>query len=200
MKTYYLIAGIAIVMLAACSKSAIITTDGEGNAVVNENAFVRYTIIQGQQFCDKNVYTPIDKAALNFIVKFDSSAVYENLDTSNQRDINKLFGCSDNNAQHHLYSARFGWRWNDKALHLFAYVYNGGVQTNKELTTVEIGKEVNCSIKIKGNQYTFTVDGKTETMPRESTTATAIGYKLYPYFGGDEHAPHTISIWIKELN
>jgi len=36
-------------------------------------------------------------------------------------------------------------------------------------------------------------------MSRASSTATAVGYKLYPYFGGDEAAPHDINIWIKEL-
>ncbi|MEO5783498.1 MAG: hypothetical protein ABIQ07_09520 [Ginsengibacter sp.] len=36
------------------------------------------------------------------------------------------------------------------------------------------------------------------SLPRTSTTAKAIGYKLYPYFGGDETAPHEIDIWIKE--
>jgi hypothetical protein len=35
-------------------------------------------------------------------------------------------------------------------------------------------------------------------MPRKSTTIKAVGYKLYPYFGGDELAPHPVSIWIKE--
>jgi hypothetical protein len=36
-------------------------------------------------------------------------------------------------------------------------------------------------------------------MTRESKTEKAEGYKLFPYFGGDETAPHNISIWIKEL-
>jgi len=36
-------------------------------------------------------------------------------------------------------------------------------------------------------------------MPRESTTTMAEGYQLYPYFGGDETAPHDIFIWIEKL-
>jgi len=36
-------------------------------------------------------------------------------------------------------------------------------------------------------------------MSRASTTTEAEGYKLFPYFGGDESAPHTISIWMQEF-
>jgi hypothetical protein len=160
--------------------------------------FEKYTIAQGQQYCDKNGYNAIQLSELKFTVKFDSSAIYQTIDPVNQLDINKLYGFSDNNALHHDFSARFGWRWSNNALRLFAYVYNNGVQANKELGTVAIGTENSCSIKVAGDKYIFTLNGKTDTMPRASTTANAVGYKLYPYFGGDEFAPHTISIWIKE--
>jgi hypothetical protein len=32
-----------------------------------------------------------------------------------------------------------------------------------------------------------------------ATTPKGQGYQLYPYFGGDETAPHDINIWIKNL-
>lgn len=56
--------------------------------------------------------------------------------------------------------------------------------------------EINYSIKIEANKYIFAVDGTTIEMPRFSTSPN--GYKLYPYFGGDEVAPHEIKIRIKE--
>ena len=31
-------------------------------------------------------------------------------------------------------------------------------------------------------------------IPRSSTTAKGDGYELYPYFGGDEIAPHDINV------
>ena len=46
--------------------------------------------------------------------------------------------------------------------------------------------------------YLFSVEEKSVTLPRLSTTAMAKGYRLYPYFGGDETAPHDVRIWIKE--
>jgi hypothetical protein len=133
------------------------------------------------------------------MVKFDSSAIYQTIDPSNQYDINKLFGFSDNNGPHHVFSARIGWRWSDNALRLFGYIYNNGVQENKEIAAIPIGKEIGCKIKTTSANYIFTVDGNTIAMPRLSTTPLAKGYQLYPYFGGDELAPHDITILIKEL-
>lgn len=69
----------------------------------------------------------------------------------------------------------------------------------KEIGTVKIGEENNCSIKVNGDTYIFTLNDQQVVMPRASTTPLAEGYKLFPYFGGDELAPHTISIWIKEI-
>ena len=137
---------------------------------------------------------------MRFVVKFDSSAIYTTSNAENQYDINKLYGFSDNGELHHSFSARFGWRWSDKALRLFAYVYNEGLVTSKELATIALGSEISCSIKVTNTNYLFTVDGATTPMSRSATTQKAKGYQLYPYFGGDELAPHQINIWIKNLD
>ena len=160
--------------------------------------FTQYIIKAGEQFCDKNDFTPVVYDEMRFSVRFDSSAIYKTVLPANQGDINKLYGFSDNNAQHHLYSARFGWRWSNNALRLFGYIYNNGERSHKEIGTVEIGSLNDCSIKISGNNYVFSLNKKQVTMPRQSTTLKAEGYKLFPYFGGDELAPHEIKIWIKE--
>jgi hypothetical protein len=161
--------------------------------------FVLYTIPAGAQFSTQNPLTPVEYDELKFVVKFDSSAIYKTIDTANQWDVNKLYGFADNNAHHNSFSARFGWRWKDNELHLFSYIYNNGIRSDNDIGRIEIGKEHNCSIKVAGPLYVFSLNGKTTTWPRMSTTAKAIGYKLYPYFGGNEFAPHEIHIWIKEL-
>ncbi|MDQ3277864.1 MAG: hypothetical protein M3Q06_06035, partial [Bacteroidota bacterium] len=97
-----------------------------------------------------------------------------------------------------LYSARLGWRWSEGALRLFAYIYNNGARQEKEVTAVPIGKNILCSIAVTKGAYVFTVDEKLETLPRLSTTPLAKGYRLYPYFGGDETAPHEVRILIRE--
>ena len=194
------IAVLAALCFCACSKEV-----EQPQAPVNKkqaipsSAFVQYTISKGAQYCDQNSLAPVKLSRLSFKVKFDSSAIYTTAKPANQKDINKLFGFSDNNAMHHEYSARFGWRWSDNALRIFAYNYNSGVRSFKELGTVKIGAENSCSITVSGNKYIFNLNGAETVMPRASTTELAEGYQLYPYFGGDESAPHAISIWIEEL-
>ena len=206
MGKYVIILCFAMLLIASCKKDFVnnITNPIKDTSTLKVdsllvNQFIKYTILQGQHYCDKSVYVATKYQQLSFIVKFDSSAIYQNVQTENQYDINKLFGFSDNNALHQAYSARFGWRWSNNALRIFAYVYNNGIRITKELATVAIGAEINCTIKVTSTNYIFILNGKETLMPRESTTVTADGYKLYPYFGGDETAPHNIFILIKEL-
>lgn len=187
-----------LLTLLSCNKSAEPKVDDDTNSTDNNSEFVKFTIPFGQQSSDKNVFKQTEYAEQKFIVKFNNSAIYTTIDTANQYDINKLYGFSDNNAHHQQFSARFGWRWKDSELHLFAYVYNNGLITKEDLGEIKIDSEVSCSIKVAPGAYIFKVNDKTFPIPRTSTTPKGIGYKLYPYFGGNEMAPHTISIWIKE--
>jgi hypothetical protein len=179
--------------LTACNKSREVMPSTE-----QPSSFDHYQIRQGQHYCDRNVFINVTYQELKFIVKFDNTAIYTTVNPDNQYDINKLYGFSDNDSYHQEFSARIGWRWSDGALRLFGYVYNNGIVTSKELATISIGTEHNCSIKINGDSYIFSVDDKTTAMPRTSKGTAAKGYRLYPYFGGDETAPHDINIWIKE--
>lgn len=202
MKNKLVILSLCMFALASCSKKIEKIISGitkNGNTETSANTYIQYTILEGRQYCDRRGVVSVKDSVLSFKVKFDSSAIYTTSYAPNQSDINKLLGFSDNNADHHEYSARFGWRWSDHALRLFAYVYNKGVMSFKEIGSVQIGAENTCSIKTEGNKYLFSLNGTEITMPRASTTALAEGYKLWPYFGGDESAPHAISIWIKEI-
>lgn len=164
----------------------------------SSSGFVQYVIPKGAHYANGNDLKEVETAALKFTVRFDSSAVYRTIDPHNQWDINKLYGFSDNGAMHHQYSARIGWRWSEGALRLFAYTYNNAVREEKEIAVVPIGKEVRCAIAVSKGAYLFSVEEKSVTLPRLSTTALAKGYRLYPYFGGDETAPHDVRIWIRE--
>ncbi|HLG41551.1 MAG TPA: hypothetical protein VI461_17860 [Chitinophagaceae bacterium] len=194
--TNILFGGVILLSLFSCGKSQ------EDSVIINHpanNEFIKYTIKAGEQYCDQNPYKQTNYSELKFIVKFDSSAVYQTLSPANQLDVNKLYGFSDSENQHHQFSARFGWRWSEGALRFFAYVYNNGVMNFEELGTISIGAEHDCSIKVNSSRYIFTLDHISKTMPRASLATTAVGYQLYPYFGGDEKAPHDIYIWIKPL-
>ena len=202
----YLSTGVILLLLISCQKELVpgMVNVSPQQAVTqipqqNPTVFTKYTIAAGKQYADKNLFTQTSYAELKFTAKFDSSAIYSNSDPNNQYDINKLYGFSDNNSTHHQFSARFGWRWSDNALRLFGYIYNNGVRSTKELGTVAIGAENNCSVKITPSHYVFSLNNLKDSLPRTSATFKAEGYKLYPYFGGDESAPHDIFIYIKEL-
>lgn len=187
----------ACLFLCFCScrktdPSSDLSTPGSGST------FTQFVIPKGQHYASENGYKPIETAELKFVVRFDSSAIYKTANPENQYDINKLYGFSDNGQGHQSFSARFGWRWSDEALRLFAYTYNYGKREEKELGIVNIGEEIHCSIKVMPEAYFFTLNKTTETMARQSVGPVAKGYRLYPYFGGDENAPHDVRIWIRE--
>lgn len=160
--------------------------------------FVKYLIPKGEHYSQGNNFTTFEGPEMVFTVRFDSSCIYRTADPDNQWDINKLYGFSDNGTLHHQYSARIGWRWSEGALRLFAYTYNNAVREEKELAVVPIGKEVRCAIKVSKGVYLFSVNEKQEALTRLSSTPSGKGYKLYPYFGGDEVAPHDVRIWIRD--
>lgn len=193
-KTFCLL---GICLLIFCCKKEVIPE--KSNNVKDATPFVQYTIPKGGKYCNQNTYKPVEYAELNFVVKFDSTAIYSTVQPANQGDINKLYGFSDNNSDHQQFSARFGWRWSDDSLQLFGYTYNNGIRESKKIGSVNIGDEIACSIKVTVNDYIFSLNNIRVSMQRRSKTPYAIGYKLYPYFGGDEMAPHNINIWIKEL-
>lgn len=161
------------------------------------DGYKTYTIKKGEHY-SYSISSEFKETTLKFKVIFDSSAIYTTIDPSNQHDINKLYGFSDCGVPHHVESARFGWRWSEDSLRLFAYCYKDSVMSFKELGPISIGKEQSCSIAISGNTYIFNLNGKTETMDRGCTETTSRRLRLFPYFGGNETTPHDITIKIKE--
>jgi hypothetical protein len=203
---------IASLCLIGCSKSIVIpdsavenstskNADTElkrGKPVPSTSTFTSYTIQAGNHSCDQSTLKSVKTSEMKFVALFDQSAIYTSIIPGNQYDIHKLYGFSEGfNNQYN--SARIGWNWYNEALHLHAYVYNKGVRMYQEIKTVAIGAEIQCSIKVSGSSYIFTVDGTQVTMSRGLSTSSASGYQQYPYFGGDEVAPHKVTIKIKNL-
>jgi hypothetical protein len=131
-------------------------------------------------------------------VLFDSSAIYKTIDPVNQYDINKLYGLADCNTFHQQNSARMGWCWVKNKLEIHAYGYKNGVRKSEFITAIPIGKPAEMSIEMQDSTYLFRVNDKFVELPR-GCNGEGNGYKLYPYFGGDEFAPHDITIKVKDL-
>ena len=203
-KLFFLLAGLSFI---GCTKEI---NCHDNSKTVNEeqatakggapkpSSYTNFTIREGQHYCDQNSVKSVRTSEMGFMVKFDNSAIYQTVVPENQYDINKLWGFSEGiNNQYN--SARIGWSWNNDALRLYGYVYASGVRHYQEITSVAIGSDISCSIKLADNTYLFTVNSVSISLPRGSSTSQASGYQQYPYFGGDETAPHLISIMIKPL-
>jgi len=169
----------------------------EKEKIHGEDNFTIYTIKRGGHSSNSKpaLYSGDE---LRFLAKFDETAIYSTSNSSNQADINKLYGFSDCGSLHQQNSARFGWRWYDNELEIFAYCYSNGVRAFKFLTSVDLNKEYEYKIYVTPDEYFFSINGVIKAMPR-SCSDEGSNYRLYPYFGGDEVAPHEIMIRIKEL-
>jgi hypothetical protein len=162
-----------------------------------EAGLTTYTIPAGEHYCTESGYQKMNVSSIKFRVLFDNSAVYETNAKENQADINKLYGVSDCGTSHQTNSARFGWVWNNNRLEIWAYAYADGQRQYRFVDTVSLNEFHQCEIAFTDSSYIFKVNNTVE-LPR-SCKSKADGYKLYPYFGGDETAPHKVTIVIEDL-
>ena len=194
MKTIYVIA--AIFFFTGCTKNLDESAVKEIEPKPNE--YSPFTIQKGAHFCDQNPVKTIMTSEMKFMVKFDSSAIYQTELPENQYAVNKLWGFSEG-TNNHYNSARIGWSWTDNALRLYGYAYVSGQLYYQEITSVTIGTEISCSIKLVAETYQFRVNDASVSLPRGTSGSVANGFQQYPYFGGNETAPHLITILIKNL-
>jgi CRISPR/Cas system-associated exonuclease Cas4 (RecB family) len=157
-----------------------------------------YTIKKGSHSSSNSIFKRVQTSTMRVEVVFDSTAVYKTVNPGNQGDINKLYGLSDCSSNHHSNSARFGWRWYNNRLEIHAYTYKNKIRESKYIDYVELGKPYTYEIKLEDEKYVFTVNDKKVVLPR-SCSGLAEGYKLFPYFGGDETAPHDIKVIVRDL-
>ena len=188
---YLLGAVLSIFSLTSCQTVTPVPADEHSETIV-------YTIKKGEHSAG-SPFLARRTDILTFEATFDASAIYQTIDRSNQGDINKLYGLADCRTDHHSNSARFGWRWYNNQLEIHAYTYLNKVRQSELIGVVELNKTYTYRIDLQGNKYIFRLNGTTVEMPRHCT-GLAEGYQLYPYFGGDEVAPHDISIAIRELD
>lgn len=169
---------------------------------VEEGVYQTYTIEAGNHYSNEKLPETFTTTHFKFSVVFDSTAVYATSNSSNQGDVNKLYGFSDcGNPDHHVNSARYGWRYYEGNLQLFAYTYKNGERTETFMKNIDIDTEYICHIELIGNTYLFSIDGHDSTVELERGCAGESPEltKLYPFFGGDEPAPHQITIDVMDL-
>jgi hypothetical protein len=147
---------------------------------------------------------------LRFRVMFTPSCRYT-LDNGDQNDVNKLFGIGYY-PWHRVNSVRFGWRYDPKVdmIEILCYFRAKGkikffpmcfVKCDHwyqmEIYRTEFGLETYKFTIDGGNipghgQYYFTKSFLFRPSPR-------FGYLLRPYFGGNQTAPHDMTIHMERL-
>lgn len=151
-------------------------------------------IIKKGQHSTSHPFRGFDQNSISFDAQFFSCAKYKTADPENQADINKLAGFSSCNTHHQENSARIGWRWFNQQLEIFAYVYDNGQRSHTFLTAVPLEEVVHYEIIRNQQGYLFKVNELETQVITSSTCSETANYMLWPYFGGDETAPHDISI------
>lgn len=157
-----------------------------------------YGLPQGEHYNDLRRFAIFTGDELRFNFKFDSTAIYQTSDPRNQADWNKLMGFSDCGSLHQTNSIRLVWRWYQGELQIGEYRYQEGEREFSTLTSVDLGRANTASIQAADGEYRIRVNEQKVTRPRYCDSRTP-SYWLFPYFGGDESAPHIVNISVKHL-
>lgn len=135
---------------------------------------------------------------LTIKAKFTESCRYDFGNVDNF-DINKLVGVSF--GTHHINSFRIGWNYDkfNANIIIYAYWYNNSVRNYKILYFCEINKEINIDIFINRHQNNIVICGcekshKINIIDFDFTHVSKWGYKLWPYFGGNNQSPHDLEV------
>lgn len=167
-----------------------------GCSKIDEDGFKSFKIKKGKHRSGYRYYAD-RRDYIEFDVIFDESAIYKSKSPSNQADVNKLYGVSDCGRGHMEYSIRFGWRYFNDSLQILWFKHTAGEFTFDVIKEINTDQIYTCSLEITEDEYILCVDDVC-TVTDRTCMQNYKRYYLYPYFGGDETAPHDIVIRIKE--
>lgn len=182
-----------IILLLGCSDLYVVPEDH----YLIEAGKHESKIVNGMSF-DK--IRTLKSNRLVFTARFDETARYD-LATQDQHDINKLMGFAEANSLHQENSARLGWRYNieHENVEIFSYIYRDGEMSFNKISEVDLNETIEYQINLFEDEYEFVVNGFSFREYRDIDKQVGVYYRLFPYFGGDEVAPHDINIYIKEV-
>jgi hypothetical protein len=150
-----------------------------------------FTIPAGGHFAKRlHLSLLLGNTYIAFKAKFYENCIYEPMRVPEQ--INKLYGMSY--GLHHRCSARIGWRSDGRRIEILSYLYSA--------PRIRVFESMGFIDAEQWHTFTIRRDHKMVylTMDRQQPRAYAlkapfpIGYRLFPYFGGEYPAPHTMSI------
>ena len=141
------------------------------------------------------------KNIFSWKVNFNNSAIYD-LQNENQGDINKLIGVRLNAFSNHTNSFRFGWLYNiqTQKIDIYAYYYINSNRHYEPLTSIAVNEDLLVTIEfLETGKVKITANEKSCYVIGQSFNHSLKWFSGF-YFGGNEVAPHTISVNIQPLS
>lgn len=145
-----------------------------------------------------------NKYAIRRRVRFDFDCRYK-IESDDQYDINKLFGIGYF-PNHHKESARFGWRfdYDENKFIISAYCYINGERVMKDICACVANKDYDMVIEVMPYHYEFYVRQSENNLKvgghmQYRTHKKEFSYPLGLYFGGNQTAPHEMTIKMKRI-
>jgi hypothetical protein len=171
-------------------------------SIANSPDMKPYTIKKGNHYANISLFEKlfsfgwkVKRSAYNF--KFHSECWWAPPRNSDDNDLNKLCGIGYG-TNHQENSARLAWRPDFNVpgkIEIYGYVYDqqSGGHISKYITSVQTG--VNCTglITSTDTTYVIMVNAVSVTM-QNNIKDPNLCFHLYPYFGGNNTAPHDMVI------
>ncbi|MEO6901528.1 MAG: hypothetical protein ABI241_00410 [Bacteroidia bacterium] len=198
-----LVIGWSIVGLFGCKKEVLplpIKVENIKDKIpVDRGTMERYTIYKKFHYSYHSIVRFDGIEGFNSNFQFNSNCRYD-LGNQNQGDINKLFGCSFG-SDNHYNSVRVGWNYNISTdmIDLWYYAYERGIPTHIKIgsTNIDQYNDIQIYFDYSTNRVLLFLQSSTTGIARAYDyifPSERWGYYQYPYFGGDEKAPHRMDI------
>jgi hypothetical protein len=161
-----------------------------------------FTIEKGKHSSDQWVHKLLNwkGKAFHYLVCFEDNCQYD-IGMPDQLDVNKLIGFSLS-SNHHDNSVRFGWRSHGDNIVIYSYSYTQGSRIVKEIGSVKLGEEFVVYLRQEGKDFVYgfhTQNAKPREFRLKMPDNVRPTYMLWPYFGGNQTAPHRMKISLSQL-
>ncbi len=164
---------------------------------------MKFSIKKGKHFSNRFKFGLSFNKKLMFAAKFNPNCLYS-IEGADGQDINKLYGLSDD-WDHMKNSIRIGWRCLDnKEIELFYFAHLDGQMKYEKIISVKPNEVFYVKILILDKKYSVDVrynnKNYSKDIKRVSKWNLLPRYYLKFYFGGNEVAPHNMSVEINDVS
>lgn len=166
---------------------------------IDNNDYKVYEIKKGNHYSNNHntIQALTTKSKIQANIIFKRTCLYNEINTIDSLDQNKLIGLSDG-IDHHNNSIRWAWRKisDTDQIQISIYAYVNTQRIIIPVDTIQTEHTHHYTVAIYNNAYILGLDNNVYKIPRASRY-TGIRYRLYPYFGGNHPAPNHMQIHIR---